>query len=138
MLLITSGLCYGQNATRLIKEFKKESNAEYVCIPKILMLMGAAFNDDAGLTKNANSLRVLDLEGCPDDVRKRFTERLNDIKGYDTLMKVKDDGDEVRILAKIKGDRIKEFFIVTAGEDCSAVLFKGSFSKEDIAKIIND
>ena len=57
--------------------------------------------------------------------------------GYETLMKVKDEEDNVQILFKAKDDVIKELVIVCGGnEDCALIQIKGNIRQEDIDELV--
>jgi hypothetical protein len=51
----------------------------------------------------------------------------------------KEDGDNVKILAKMNNETVKEFIILTTGEDdCALILLKGKFKKDDLYAIMSD
>lgn len=131
------------NVNAIFREFKEESKAEYVSIPSFVMKLGKMFadKDDAEdkLASKISSVKMLDLEDCNPDVKARFRKRLANLKDeeYETLMRVNDDGDKVRILMKQKKDTVKELLIVCEGdEDCALILLKGDFRLEDIDGLV--
>lgn len=60
------------------------------------------------------------------------------LKGYDELMRVNDEGEKVRVLMKTKKEAIRELlFVCTGKEDCTLVQINGKFTKDDINKLVN-
>lgn len=141
-LLFACHVSFAQSVESLFDEFGKEPNAECVNISPFMMAIGKMFmgNDsDAKLARKFKSLRVLDLEDCPARVKERFGKRVDasNLKGYESLMQVNDDGDKVHLLIKSKKDKIRELLIVCTGNgDCTLVQMKGKVSKEDIARLL--
>jgi len=93
------------------------------------------------LIKGVNSVKVLDLEECPEKVKERFTKEVAKLNlyGYETWLQAKEDGENVKIIAKMKDDTVRELLVMTTGKgDCALVMIKGKIKKDDIQAIIND
>lgn len=144
LLLVVVQTAWAINAKQIFNEFKEAKNAEYVSIPRFLMRLGQAFandedTEDARLLRSIHSMKVLDLEKCSDGVKRRFMKRidaLNDDK-YETLMRVNDEDDKVKILIREEGSNIKEMLIVCSGpDDCALIQFKGNFKESDIEALV--
>ena len=70
------------------------------------------------------------------EIVKRI-DALNNDK-YETLMRVNDEDDKVRILIREEGSNIKEMLIVCSGpDDCALIQFKGNFKESDIEALVN-
>lgn len=142
LLLFSVQFAWAGNINSVINEFKDEKRAEYVSIPWILMKIGHLFMDEKDkndIAARVNSIRVLDLEECSTKVKERFARRILSMNksGYETLMKVKDEEDNVQILFKAKDDVIKELVIVCGGnEDCALIQIKGNIRQEDIDELV--
>ncbi len=141
-LLLAITLSVGaQNSASLIKHFKDSPEAEYVGIPPLVMNFMKWFADDDsedGRTfKMINSLSVLDLESCSQEVRTRFTKEAKTLKnhGYDLLTEVKDDGDWVQILIKEKRNRIRELLVLSLGDECALVKIGCNINREDAVRL---
>ncbi len=127
----------------IFKEFSSMHNAEYVTVNPFMMWLGKQFagdDADAAIVKKTKSLRVLDLEDCSTGVKKRFSNRVNTLntKEYEEMMRVNDNGERVRILAKIKDEIIHQMLIVcSSNNDCVLVEVNGNFTMDDITGVVN-
>ena len=126
----------------LYKEFSSVPKVEAVNVNPFMMTVAKMFvgNDsNAQIVKKINSVRVLDLEGCPRSVRTRFANRVSNIqlKDMENLVDVKDDGDKVKILAKIKKDKIRKLLVLCYGnDDCCLVEINGKFEMKDVDGVV--
>lgn len=143
LLLFVCHLSYAQSIDSLFKEFGNEKNADCIKVSSFMMSLGKMFaGHDKGteIVGKIKSMRVLDLEDCPTDVKERFhkkVKRLN-LDGYDELMRVNDEGEKVHILMKTKKETIRELlFVCTGKEDCTLVQINGKFTKDDIDRLVN-
>lgn len=85
---------------------------------------------------NLTVLQVLDLEDSSDSIKEAFRSvELLDDDEYSTLIQTKDDDDEVRILMRKEGDTITEFIVIDFS-DPAIVRMKGTFSKENLEKML--
>lgn len=145
-ILLLAQATWAINVKEVFNEFKDTPRAEYVSISPFLMSIGKCFiNEEEGpemaLAKQIKSMKVLDLEDCSPDVKARFSRRIADLchDGYETLVRVNDEGEKVNILVKEKNNVIREMLILcTSPDDCTMVLFKGKFKTEDIDRLINE
>lgn len=143
--------CAGNtNPDEIFDSFRNEPQAECIQVPKILLKMGTTFAavdaDDREerqalkLASKLSSVRVLDLDDCSRDVKARFadeTDRLEE-KGYETLVRVNDDGEKVRICLRRENDYITELLIVNrSDDDASMVQLKGHILESEIGKLMN-
>ena len=143
--------CAGNtNPDEIFDSFRNEPQAECVRVPKLLLKLGTTFAavdaDDREerqalkLASKLSSVRVLDLDDCSRDVKARFadeTDRLEE-KGYETLVRVNDDGEKVRICLRRENDYITELLIVNrSDDDASMVQLKGHILDSEIGKLMN-
>ena len=143
--------CAGNtNPDEIFDSFCNEPHAECVRVPKLLLKLGTTFAavsaDDNGerqalsMASKLSSVRVLDLDDCSRDVKARFadeTDRLEE-KGYETLVRVNDDGEKVRICLRRENDYITELLIVNrSDDDASMVQLKGHILESEIGKLMN-
>lgn len=142
-LMIAGQNTFAQSTKDIFKEFGKEYKAESVSISPFLMTIGRMFMDDdtPKAVKRVRSMKVLDLEECPQEVKERFAQRVKrlDTDGYETLMQVNDEGEKVRILMKTDKKAVKELlFLCTGNDDCALIQLKGNIRKTDIAELMNE
>jgi len=130
---------YGQDIDKIFSSFSKVAKADNVHIGKFAMSFvkfGAIGNNDADFVRKINSLQVLDLSDCNMDIKRKFADQISkcNMNGYEMLMRVKDDEDDVLIMAKSKKEKIKEFIIIEKG-DPAIIRMKGNFSMSDLSDI---
>ena len=124
---------------RLYRQFAQEKNVEKVKVGGLLMFLAKPFVAKYADWVSISSVQVLDLDGCAPDVKLRFNslaEKLNDDK-YEVLLKTNEKDEKTRILARIKGDAIRELVFVSMGEDPTIVRIKGKIKPEDVQKLVN-
>lgn len=144
MMLAACQFTAAQSVSSIINEFKYKENVEYVNIPPYVMWLGRLFmegGEEAELAKKVNSVRVLDLDGSPDDVKRQFLSRVIRMskKEYETLVQVNDESDRMRLFAKGKGDTINELLILCAGEDeCTLIQLNCKIKREDVSALVNE
>lgn len=142
LIIVCQGI-FAQNIDTLFEKFSKEQRAESVSIPPFMMSLGKLFmsDEDLSIAKGICSLRILDLEDCPTNVKERFSEQVNKLhlEGYEPMIQVNEDGEKVRIFALPYKDSIKELLLVCSGkDDCALIQMKGKIKKEDIAQLVNE
>ena len=144
LLLLAAQLAWAGNVDDLFYEFKEERNAEFVAVSPFLMWLGrlAVSGEDAEtkeMMKKVKSLRVLDLEECSTAVKKRFAKRVDQLKtnGYESLVRINEEGEKVNILVRQKGDEIRELLIVCSSpDDCALVSIRGHFKESDLERLV--
>lgn len=143
LLIFTCQLGYGQSVNTLFSEFGSEPKAEQVTISPFLMSIGKLFIghiQEAEIARNIKSIRILDLEACPETVQQRFMTQVNklDREGYETLIRINDKGDNVRILMKKEKNVIRELLLLCTGNNnCSFLCMKGKFTQDEIHALID-
>ena len=143
LMLCASSLAHAQSDD-LFREFKKEPCAEYVVIPSYVTAFGKLFmgNDpDARMAKKVKTIRVLDMEQCPDKVRRRFERRVASLReqGYEPMVRVNEDGERVHIYVRIKNGTARELLIACSEpRECTLVQITGKFTKEDMKQLIDE
>lgn len=138
-------MSFAQDMDAVYNGFKNEKGVESVCVSPFLMKFTRLFMDDDdknnALIKGAHSVRVLDLEDSPKDVKKRFSQKVEQLPlhGYETWIQVKENGENVKIIAKTQDDTIHELVVLTTSkDDCALVMIKGKIKNDDIQAIIED
>lgn len=126
----------------LFNEFSSARNAESVKVNSFVMWLAklTAGNDsDAEIIKNISSVRVLDLESCSSEVKARFANRATNVKLNDMedLVNVTEDGNKVKILAKVKEEKIQKLLVMCYGpSDCCLVEINGNFDLKDLDGVV--
>ena len=148
IVLVWMAICqtgFAQSAESLFNQFQGEKGVESVSISPFLMKFARLFMDEDDksnpMIKGINSVQVLDLEESPKEVQERFAKEVKKLKlnGYETWIQVMEDGETVKIVAKVKDDMVRELLILQAGDDgCALVLMKGKIKRNDIQAAIED
>lgn len=144
LLLLCMSSVSSAQSDDLFREFKKEPCAEYVVIPSYVTAIGKLFmnNDpEARMAKKVKSIRVLDMEQCPAEVRRRFDRRVKGLQrqGYEPMVRVNEDGEQVRIYVRIEEDTARELLIACSEpSECTLVQITGKFTKEDMEQLIEE
>lgn len=147
---LTACANYETTDTDILESFRNEPNAEFVHVPKFLLKIGTTFArvnaDDTDerqalkLASKINSVKVLDLDDCSQNVKARFTEETENLedKGYESLIRINDDGENVRIFLRRNKDSITELLILdSSDDDLSMVQLKGKIKESEIGRLIN-
>lgn len=127
----------------IFTEFSSVKNAEYVNVNPFMMWLGKQFvgNDpDADIVKKIKSVRVLDMEDCSNAAKSRFKQRVSDLalNGYEEMVRVNEDGEKVRVFAKMNKDTIHQMVIVcVSSDDCTLVEVNGKFKMSDVTGVVN-
>ncbi len=126
----------------LFKEFASAPKAEAVNVNSFLMWLaklGAGNDPEAEIVKKISSVRVLDLESCSKEIKTRFANRATEVSvnGMEDLVNVNEDGNQVKILAKIKNEEIHKLLVICYGaDDCCLVEINGKFDMKDLNGVI--
>lgn len=143
ILLILPLLTSCNNLNMLFKELKKEPHTEYVSFSFPLINLTKLFlnNENEKIIKKIKSIKVLEMEKCADSSLELFKKKTSKLKGYETLLTVNEEDENIKVVAKLKKERIKELLVIMTDDtkkECSLIQIKANLSMEDINKFIND
>ena len=143
-LMIACQTGFAQSTKTLFREFGQEERAECISLSPLLMGFARLFMDDdesERMVKKINSIKILDLGECSEQVKSRFLRKVNrlDLQGYERVMQTKEDGEKVQVLLKMQDNAVRELLIISAGkENCSLIQLSGKIRQEDIAGLVED
>lgn len=89
-------------------------------------------------------MRVLSIDSASDHTRRGLAGRISSLtsSGYEELIRVSDNGEKVRILARMdrkKPDTARRLLIFAEENgECDVVCIDGKFSRDDLARIISE
>lgn len=144
MIFCTLAVGRAKDFSDLFDEFRTEQRADYVSVSPLMMKMARMFTparEGGEILHRIHSVRVLDLEECAPEVKQRFNREIDGIstKGYEEMMRVKEEGELVRIFVKHDKDIIQEMVILCVGhDDCTLVALTGKIRQKDIQKIVDE
>ncbi|MBB4807680.1 hypothetical protein HNP38_002986 [Chryseobacterium defluvii] len=89
------------------------------------------------LIKKVSKIKILTVENGNKTMLKEYTRYLND-NNYEDWATIRHDGDNVNVRVKQSGEKIKNMLItVNSDKDLVFVDVKGSFTADDISRMIN-
>lgn len=127
----------------IFKELAAEPGATKVSINSFATWLGKMFlgnSPEEKLAKKTKSLNILALENCDKNKQDKVIKRLDKLKadGYEEMIKVNDDGDNVVIFAKVDKEAVKRLVIVALSDEDSALIdIKGDFKLNEIDQLVN-
>lgn len=130
--------CHAAGFDRIFKEFKHAANVEYVSVPSWLLKLGSIGTDDSDdMPGKVSGVKVLDLEKCGSDVKKRLFSRVEELSGgYEEILRVNDDGEKVRMWIVGDEKKISKLYIFALDDsDCAFIELKGEFSYDKLDEL---
>ena len=133
----------------IFSDYKDEPHAEVTVVPRLLLKLGTGMakmgmgdKDDRqalNLVSKINSIRILDLDDCSREVKQRFLTDVQQLGkgGYETLMRVNADGENVKLLLQRNGTDITELLIInTSDDEAELIQLKGRIKESEIGRIM--
>ncbi|MDD4821695.1 MAG: DUF4252 domain-containing protein [Bacteroidales bacterium] len=113
----------------IYEKYAKTQGMEAVHVPRLMLLLSGNSNltkigDQNGISGSIHELYVLTAE--TEATQKMLVEEMKNLQKstkYEELITVKDNGDNVAIYAKKKGDSIRELIICTQDNEDHEVVF---------------
>jgi hypothetical protein len=87
------------------------------------------------LADRITSVRIVSTENGKTHTGVNFASDLGNVLrrgGYEELVKVKSNGDDVLILVKTAGETIREILIVASGDDEAVIHIQGTLRRRDV------
>ncbi|GHV15995.1 hypothetical protein FACS1894179_02090 [Bacteroidia bacterium] len=136
-------MSYAQSVERFLKNVSNTENIDKVKIGRFMMSLGKMFGGvgNTPVARGIHSLEVYDLSGCDARVKQDFLNQINSLKdgdGYETLIMVKDKGDNVRIMMKKKKDVISDLVILCMDDkEPTIVKLSGKIKEKDVSGLVD-
>ena len=137
MGIAESGIMQKRNTVdELFKNFSKEENITHVKIGGFIMTFVRAFTE----TKGVMGVEVFSFDECDTKVKEKLNTAIKNLKdnAYETLVSTTQDGDNTKVLVKVKDDHISEIVVITGGTGPAFVRIKGKIKVEDMQDVINN
>ncbi len=132
-------LC-ARDAGSVIKQFRNETGAGYVGVPKFAMFLAGMVSDESA-ARGVKSVQVLDMGDCPSTVQDKFYKEVSDLAydGYDEYARVKENGRNVRILAKGNDEHVKDMVVLCQdSSECVMVRITGKIKLSEMMEVAED
>jgi len=108
-----------------------------------LLKLACEFDDDDDLNRlkgKITEIRILVQDDEAMRVENFYDLVMKDLNlnDYEEFMRVKKSDQDLRMLVRTSGERVKEFLLIGGGEDNLVVQIKGDLTREDAEKISSD
>ncbi len=107
---------------------------------RLAKCLGNEGDEDNSMPASVTEVRILSQEDKSLHAGNFYDMVIGDIdlKKYEEFMRVKDSGQDFRILVRTEGRRIKELLIIAGGEDNALIQIKGDLSLDEAKKLASD
>ena len=142
-MLGQSQLFCQQNIGQFVNNFSNTDGVEKIKIGSFWMSLIKMTGKANGVPalKGVNGIEIYALDSNSEEKNRQFREEirtLQDGDNYETLLKVNDEGDDVRIVFKKEKDKIREIIVFCIDETESTIIrLKGKISEKELSKILN-
>ena len=120
----------------LFKNFSKEKNITHIKLGGLIMTFARAFTDTKGVT----GVEVFSFNECDNQVKDKLNVAIKNLKdsAYETLVSTTQDGENTKVLVKLKEEYINEIVVITGGKDPAFVRIKGKIRPDDIQDVVKN
>lgn len=121
---------------QLFNDFSIEKNTVKVKIGGFAMTLARLFTD----TKGVSGIEVFSFDECDLKVKEQFNAAIKNIKDdtYDTLISTNENGEQTKVLLKIKDDCIHEIVVIAGGDDPALIKIKGKIKPDDVESVVEN
>jgi hypothetical protein len=146
ILTITFTFVYGQKSIdALFDKYAGKDGFTTVTINGNLLKLAKCFgndddNDDSSIPASVTEIRILSQDNKNMTVENFYDMVIKDIDldSYEEFMRVKESDQDLRMLVRTEGKKLKEFLFIAGGEDNAIIQIKGELSLDDAKKLSQD
>lgn len=146
-LLIACAAGFSQTANDFVNELKTNKGVEYNNFSKDMIDMMASkakdkLGDKVDMLKNIQAVQILQIKDCDNKLKKNISKSADKLKsnGYEEMMNVKDEDDNVNIIGKTEGDNLHDILLLISEKkdnEYVVIHIDGTIRKDDLNKIIS-
>lgn len=153
LIFAISQICSAQDISNWVSGLSMVKDAEYQLVDRPMIEASLAATkaiDSTGMISSQTppfmqkleSIDVINLSACSTEIKDLFFKDLGNIKdenGYETLINVVDDGDNVRIIAKREATAVTQVFVFAIDNQDGEIMIvrmNGNMDESDIADIL--
>ncbi len=131
-----------QDLDRMMADLAKVENVVRQVVNKDMLdtSMGEQKKDLPSFLKNITKIEVLALEDGNEEIKNNLIKEISSFKdgnGYETLLQVKDDEDNVHIISYKDENKLSHLYIIAIDEDDIAFIkMSGELSQQDMLDIV--
>ncbi|NDV67340.1 DUF4252 domain-containing protein [Dysgonomonas sp. 25] len=126
---------------KIISQLKEEKGVEKQSISKEDFPKNAEAEQSV-ILRELEAINVITLEEFSQDIALKYKALFNDLEeadGYETLMRINDEGETVHIMLKTTNDTVEGlYFFAIDDADIVIVELKGNFSKDAIDEFLEE
>jgi len=126
----------------LFARYSEKDGFTTVTINGNLLKFASCMDDsnESSLPASLTEIRILTQEDPQMKVENFYDMVIEgiDLSRYEEFMRVKESGQDVRMLVRAEGKMFKEFLLIAGGEDNTLIQIKGNMSLEDAQKFSED
>lgn len=141
MVLTVLQLNAQRSVDRLFQKYSDKEGYTCISISGNLLNFAARLENDKGKDRDIEAkiteVRILTSKEDNDE-KVNFHDVVMkglDLSDYEEMMRVKETGQDMRMLVRTEGRRVKEFLLVTGGEDNALIQVKGDMSLSDARRL---
>lgn len=129
---------------KLLKKAARTENVESIKIGGFLLSLSKMFSSEKlpASVKSLNKIEIYYLSNCKAEIKKEMIEEIkkfNFDSNYETLVHVKDKGENVKIVIKKQKSNIKELLILIADDkDPSIIRLHGNIKQDELAELMKE
>jgi hypothetical protein len=146
LLTITFTFVYGQKSIdALFDKYAEKDGFTTVTINGNLLKLARCFDknadhDNDSFPASVTEIRILTQDDTTMKVENFYKMVIKDIdlNLYEEFMRVKDSGQDLRMLVRSEGNKFKEFLMIAGGEDNAIIQIKGNLTFDDAKKLSDD
>jgi hypothetical protein len=145
VLSITFTFVYGQKSIdALFEKYSGKEGFTTVTINgnllKLAKWFGSDDDHDNSVSASINEIRILSQEDKTLQVGNFYDMVIKDIdlKAYEEFMRVKESDQDLRMLVRTDGKRLKEFLLIAGGDDNAVIQIKGDLTIDEAKKLALD
>jgi hypothetical protein len=127
---------------RLYQKYRGEQGVVSLWIPGIVMRLAANIADlepaEAAFLRSIRSIRLLTIDDPDLYPGVNFINEAHitsGINGYEVMMQVASDGDDVMILGRERNGKLKDMLVLVGGDDNAMVHIKGRLNADMIGAV---
>lgn len=148
LIVSTTSIAIAQDLNQLITDLAKIEGVQHQLVDKTMLgkqLEDAKAADPTGeipaFMQKVDQIEVVMAQSAPAEIKDKITSHLADFKdenGYESLLKVKQGEQDIRIIAKKGKEKSDIFVIVMTDEAIISVKMTGDLSEEDFIDIVKE
>jgi len=142
VVLAATGVYAQKSIDDLFARYSEKDGFTTVTINGNLLKFASCMDDsnESSLPASLTEIRILTQEDPQMKVENFYDMVIEgiDLSRYEEFMRVKESGQDVRMLVRAEGKMFKEFLLIAGGEDNTLIQIKGNMSLEDAQKFSED